>query len=58
MWLLLHPWRCTCAVDQARLDEIRTALEGQVEALPEGYRADWLLLASKFAEAQPRPSFL
>jgi Abortive infection C-terminus len=45
------------AVDQARLDEIRTALEGQVQSLPEGHRAGWLRLAGRFAEAQPRPSF-
>jgi hypothetical protein len=45
------------AVDQARLDEIRTALEGQVQSLPEYYRAGWLRLARKFSEAQPMPSF-
>lgn len=37
------------AVDQARLDEIRTALEGQIQSLPEGYRAGWLRMASKFS---------
>jgi hypothetical protein len=45
------------AVDQSRLDEIRTALECQIQSLPEGYRAGWVGLASKFSDAQPRPSF-
>lgn len=45
------------AFDQARLDEVRTALEEQVHSLPERNRAEWLRLASKFADAQPMPSF-
>jgi len=45
------------AVDQARLDEVRTALEGQVLSLPERHRAGWLCLVNKFSKAQPVPSF-
>ena len=49
--------RLYMAVDQARLDEVRTALEGQLSSFPERYHEAWLGLASKFSEAQPVPSF-
>lgn len=51
------PVSLNLAVDQARLGEIKTAIDGQVQSLPESYRAGWLQLADRFSQAQPRPSF-
>jgi Abortive infection C-terminus len=51
------PMGLSIAFDQARLDEVKIALQGQAPSLPERYRADWSRLASKFSEAQSMPSF-
>jgi hypothetical protein len=54
---LSAPVSLSIAIDQSRLDEVRTALEEQLSSLPERHRETWLALASKFSEAQPVPSF-